>query len=339
MHPLAKSDVSYHHDNMAADHAQGLKESMESIVNAGKNRGRIKQVEKLLTDYGLSTQITKQWVDWFSPHQYNVIVDFKGETDSLIYLTAHIDKIDGNLFNIGTGITNGLLDVPFQYLSFTQGALDNASGCSVLLEVAKYLHRRPVKPRYSYRLLFAAAEENGLRGSRLHVASLKQKEFDNICCIINVDCVGDKKASNNFLTAFDYDGRFYYMIDTIVKKINISMPYNYKPAVFGFSDHSSFSNTGFVGDFGKSLLFNAVGGAFLPQRSYFARPKKKKEVPVIYFASDNTLSAQDFASQLSPVAFGNIHSFRDNLKRMDVKKLYEVYTIIEQLIENMENNG
>jgi Zn-dependent M28 family amino/carboxypeptidase len=49
------------------------------------------------------------------------------------------------------------------------GAVDNATGCSMLLEIARAWAALPRKPRRSALFLFTAAEESGLRGSQYYV--------------------------------------------------------------------------------------------------------------------------------------------------------------------------
>ena len=60
------------------------------------------------------------------------------------------------------------IGIPVRGDSIYNGALDNASGCAVVLEIARIWSQLPQKPKRSGVLLFTAAEEAGLLGSRYY---------------------------------------------------------------------------------------------------------------------------------------------------------------------------
>ncbi len=76
--------------------------------------------------------------------------------NELVVLSAHIDHI-----GIGEPINGDRI---------YNGAMDNASGSAVLLDVAASLRRSAVKPRRSILFLFVTGEEKGLLGSRYFTA-------------------------------------------------------------------------------------------------------------------------------------------------------------------------
>ena len=75
--------------------------------------------------------------------------------DEYVVLTAHLDHIGVNSTDAGETINNG--------------ALDNASGVSILLEVARAYVRENQRPRRSILFTIVTAEEKGLLGAEYFV--------------------------------------------------------------------------------------------------------------------------------------------------------------------------
>jgi Zn-dependent M28 family amino/carboxypeptidase len=84
----------------------------------------------------------------------NVIGIVPGETDDAVAYTAHWD-------HLGRG-------VPVNGDDIYNGAVDNATGCAVVLETARVWASLDKKPRRSALFLFVTAEESGLRGSEYY---------------------------------------------------------------------------------------------------------------------------------------------------------------------------
>jgi Zn-dependent M28 family amino/carboxypeptidase len=86
----------------------------------------------------------------------NVVAKLPGSDPQLkqeyVVLSAHIDHI-----GIGEPINGDRI---------YNGAMDNAAGSAVLLDLADALHKQAVKPKRSILFLFVTAEEKGLLGSR-----------------------------------------------------------------------------------------------------------------------------------------------------------------------------
>ncbi len=76
--------------------------------------------------------------------------------DEYVVLSAHLDHI-----GIGEPINGD---------NIYNGAMDNASGSAVLMDVAAALNKSPQKPRRSLIFLFLTAEEKGLLGSKYFTA-------------------------------------------------------------------------------------------------------------------------------------------------------------------------
>lgn len=94
------------------------------------------------------------------------------------------------LFIPGASADSGEMVVCGHYDTFwnTVGAYDNGSGTIALLELARRWTSRP--PRRSVRLVFFAAEEWHLAGSRALVRSLGEAERSHIDFVLNIDGLG-----------------------------------------------------------------------------------------------------------------------------------------------------
>ncbi|MEK9612937.1 MAG: M28 family peptidase, partial [Flavobacteriaceae bacterium] len=183
-------------DSVPVSHSNEIKELstyLEKVVNAGGNHYRKKAIVNQLEEFGLKEQTISKRIDWLSV-QKNIVVNVQGKSDSLIYIVAHYDKTDINPLKLASVFLNGLLDPLISWSYTSQGAIDNATGVSVALQLAKSLSKK--ENHYSYRILFSGSEESGLRGSRAHVARLKPEEFYLIKFVINIDVVGVKEKQN-----------------------------------------------------------------------------------------------------------------------------------------------
>ena len=136
------------------------------------------------------------------------------------------------------------------------GATDNASGCALVLEVARALIKSGARPRRSLLFAFWDAEEDGLYGSK-HYA--EKMPLGNIVASLNVDTVGTEIIPGDD-SSFALGAEYSNGLRALVHKNSIHL---------GFKTHpvSSF----FVGD-GK-------GG----RSDHY--PFRLKQVPILFFSS------------------------------------------------------
>ncbi len=107
----------------------------------------------------------------------NVIADRPGRRSSsrkLVLATAHLDSVNHD--------AGGGPDVP------APGADDNASGSAGVLQVARSLREHPAAE--DLRLIVFGGEEQGLLGSRHHVAGLSNAERARLRAVVNMDMIG-----------------------------------------------------------------------------------------------------------------------------------------------------
>lgn len=120
----------------------------------------------------------KDTVENFSPTAYNVVGLIEGNDPELkkeyVILGAHYDHIGIIEAIDGDNIANG--------------ANDNASGTTILSEVAKYFAEKKSNKR-SVLIVYFSAEEKGLLGAKSLAKKLK-KEDSNIYTMLNFEMLG-----------------------------------------------------------------------------------------------------------------------------------------------------
>ena len=132
----------------------GSGHQLQEILDLAKER-------KALPRFPLSVSLrAKAAVNKKKLESANVVAQLPGSDPRLkgeyVVLSAHIDHI-----GIGEPINGDRI---------YNGAMDNASGSAVLLDVAASLRKSAVKPKRSILFLFVTGEEKGLLGSRYFTA-------------------------------------------------------------------------------------------------------------------------------------------------------------------------
>jgi len=165
----------------------------------------------------------------------NIIGFFKGSIypDSFIVFSAHYD----HLGQMGSQV-------------YFPGANDNASGCAMLLNLAKYYSEHP--PKYSIAFIAFGAEEAGLVGSKYYVEHplfpLKQIKF-----LVNLDLLGTGDEGITVVNGSVFKNEF-----DILTKINEEKKYLSQIKIRGKaanSDHYFFTEAGV-----KSFFIYTLGG-------------------------------------------------------------------------------
>jgi hypothetical protein len=104
----------------------------------------------------------------------NVVCIKRGESDKTILLCAHYDTIlDADLEDI---------------TSRAQGADDNASGVSALLEIARIMLN--INTEYTIQFVFFSGEEQGMWGSKYYAQKVKDENLD-LMLVVNMDMCGE----------------------------------------------------------------------------------------------------------------------------------------------------
>ncbi len=160
----------------------------------------------------------------------NVVAVLPGEgplADETIIVGAHYD-------HLGYGGPGSL--APWTK-EIHNGADDNASGTSALLEVARQLAQRDPKPRRRIVFIAFSGEERGLLGSA-HYVREPRFPLESTVAMVNMDMVG--RLNNNKLIVYGTGTATEF--DPLVDKLNERHHFEIvkQPGGFGPSDHASF---------------------------------------------------------------------------------------------------
>jgi hypothetical protein len=164
---------------------------------------------------------------------YNVLGILPGRSDSTIVIGAHYDHLGYG----GPGSGSRYLGV--EHL-IHNGADDNGSGTSALLELAKHFGSRAGHMEHSVLFCAFSGEEKGLLGSSTFVKG-PTVSLDSIRMMINMDMIGRLQNQDKGLAIFGTgtSEEFASFFDTLTNG-NIKM--TSKESGTGPSDHTSFYN-------------------------------------------------------------------------------------------------
>ncbi len=145
--------------------------------------------------------------------------DINPASAEIIYITAHHDSKPG-----------------------VSGAVDDASGVSVLLETAALISQLPTDREV--RFVSFSGEEDGRVGSRYHVENLTEEERSRIVGVIQLDELGYNRSE--YLTLCTVDGEPTMLGDRLSQRAAEISPLKREIAYEkgGLSDHNSFHTYG-----------------------------------------------------------------------------------------------
>lgn len=160
----------------------------------------------------------------------NIVGFLDNSSDKTIVVGAHYDHLGkGDQGSSLEANSNGFIH---------NGADDNASGTSGLLELARYLSKNKIKEKHNFLFILFSGEELGLIGSKFYcdnaTIDLKSVNF-----MLNMDMIGRYREEKG-LTIGGYGTSSFWgkNIPEITK--NQEVKYNIDSAGVGPSDHTSF---------------------------------------------------------------------------------------------------
>ena len=168
---------------LASDKLMGRDAGTEGINKAAQH------LEDLLKSYGVAPYFTsyKDTLSNFEVPTYNIVGYLEGTDENLkdefVIVGAHYDHI---------GIVS-----PVAGDSIANGANDNASGTTTVMEIARYFGETRANKRSLIFALFSA-EEKGLLGSKHLAQKLKQEEL-NLYLMLNFEMVGVPMKDKDYL--------------------------------------------------------------------------------------------------------------------------------------------
>ncbi|MBS1732607.1 MAG: M28 family peptidase [Bacteroidetes bacterium] len=237
-------------------HASGKLSHKDSVTYINRNDMFIVRLEDKLTmevasevaDYSAVVIDKKSLGSVPSSYEVNIdnkfIKDFvaanicgmvKGteQPDSFIFITAHYDHLGG----LGKE-------------TYFPGANDNASGVSLLLNLAHYYAQHP--QRYSIGFILFAGEEAGLIGSKYYTEN-PLKPLKKIRFLINTDLAGTGEEGITVVNASEFPNEFA-MMNEVNDKEKLLTKINPRGKAAN-SDHYFFTEKGV-----PSFFFYTLGG-------------------------------------------------------------------------------
>ena len=191
-------------------------------------------IKKEFESYGLETHLQKftytfRWrvglIRWRTVEieTMNVIGVLKGTSDKHVVIGAHMDHLgldgDGDAYN---------------------GADDNASGTTAILELAEAFGKSDARPKDTIVFIAFNAEELGLLGSK-HYVSDPLLPLDDCKLMINLDMVGRLRG----ITVTAQGGNLSRSVTQLVDKLDDNYPFDVNITVPGNrSDHAPFNWNG-----------------------------------------------------------------------------------------------
>ena len=191
-------------------------------------------IKKEFESYGLETHLQKftytfRWrvglIRWRTVEieTMNVIGVLKGTSDKHVVIGAHMDHLgldgDGDAYN---------------------GADDNASGTTAILELAEAFGKSKTKPKDTIVFIAFNAEELGLLGSK-HYVSDPLLPLDDCKLMINLDMVGRLRGT----TVTAQGGNLSRSVTQLVDKLDDDYPFDVNITAAGNrSDHAPFNWNG-----------------------------------------------------------------------------------------------
>ena len=191
-------------------------------------------IKKEFESYGLETHLQKftytfRWrvglIRWRTVEieVMNVIGVLKGTSDKHVVIGAHMDHLgldgDGDAYN---------------------GADDNASGTTAILELAEAFGKSDAKPKDTIVFIAFNAEELGLLGSK-HYVNNPLLPLDDCKLMINLDMVGRLRGT----TVTAQGGNLSRSVTQLVDKLDDDYPFDVNITAAGNrSDHAPFNWSG-----------------------------------------------------------------------------------------------
>ncbi|MGJ5815019.1 M28 family peptidase [Paludibaculum fermentans] len=179
------------------------------------------------------------------------------------------------------------------------GAIDNATGCGLLIEMARAWSSMEPKPLRSGWFVAVAAEESGLLGSR-YFADHPMLPAAQIAANLNFDSFSPYgRVKDAIMTGADRTS-FFPLVQSIAERHRLTIKPDGHPESGGYyrSDHYSFARVGI-----PAFSIN-MGGEYEGRPSDYAAQKAKEEGSTYHQPTDEYKAAWDFSGMEQFARFG-----------------------------------
>jgi Zn-dependent M28 family amino/carboxypeptidase len=206
-------------------------------------------------------------------------------SSEVVIYSAHWDHLGATPNAQGDGIYNG--------------AVDNATGCAMLLEMARAWADSKVKPRRSALFIFMAAEESGLRGAEYYV-SKPLVPLNKTSLVLNFDSFYPFGRIKDVVLVGAERTTFWPQIQDIAQRFELTIAPDPRPEQGSFfrSDHFPFAKAGIP-------AFSVNGGStFLANEETSAARLKEYGSHNYHQPSDEYRDDWDFSNMEYLARFG-----------------------------------
>lgn len=150
--------------------------------------------------------------------------------EAIVY-SAHYDHLGIDRSKQGDGIYNG--------------AVDNATGCAMVLELARAWQALEQKPRRAALFLFVTAEENGLRGSQYYAAQ-PTAPVRKMVLNLNLDSFYPFGRVSDVVVTGAERTPFWNIVKNVTERFRMTIQPDPRPEAGSYfrSDHFSFAKVG-----------------------------------------------------------------------------------------------
>lgn len=199
------------------------------------------------------------------------------------------------------------------------GAVDNATGCAMLLEMARVWAEAKVKPRRSALFLFMAAEESGLRGAEYYVAK-PLVPLPKTSLVLNFDSFYPFGRMKDVVLVGAERTTFWSQIQDVAARFDLTIAPDPRPEQGSFyrSDHFPFAKAG-------TPAFSVNGGSTFVANAEESLAKLKEygvkhyHQPSDEYRDDWDFSNMEYLAQFG-VALGQAAANADGLVRFVEEK-------------------
>lgn len=216
---------------------------------------------------------------YFSSYK-DTLSNFENAFNVVGYLEGTDPKLKNEFVIFGAHYDHiGITEKGFEGDFINNGANDNASGTTVLSEIAKYLGKTKNNKR-SVLIVFFSAEEKGLLGSKHLAKKLKAQNID-IYALLNFEMLG---------VPMDYDFEMFltgYTVSNMAKKINEYAGVNLIGMSEGAEKYNLFKasdNYPFYEEF--KIPSHSVSSFDFSNFDYYHHPKDEFEVMDVPFMTN-----------------------------------------------------
>lgn len=220
---------------------------------------------------------------------HNVVAKVEGSDprlkDEAVVYTAHWDHL-----GVGEAVAGD---------SIYNGALDNATGCAMLVEMARAWARMEPKPLRSAYFVAVTAEESGLLGSR-YFADNPPLPAAKIAANLNFDSYGPHGRVRDMVATGAERTSFYGLVESVAARHGLTIKQDGHPETGGYfrSDHYSFARVG-----APAFSVN-MGSDYVGKPAGYAAEVGKKHAAQYHQPSDEYHDDWDFSGMEQFARFG-----------------------------------